>query len=388
MKSNLLLRQIFGVTLLALLFTSFFFAGCGAFEEDNSQPTIETIADKTLNVGDETKVEVTITDADVDDTHTISAFADDTTVATVAVRDATLTITGMATGITVVKVSVTDDSGQDNAAATLTTFLVTVKELVNKGTCITGLTLQPGESCSYGPKIVFSVRQDGTVCRESELPVYREVFGINIELGKLCGNYDIEQDDYFETNFAASKNPDGSWTIDRTAGTGNWPIDDVSSTSLCQIPPLDEDFRGTPVLVGSVNEICILLSDGNFVALACSIRGVIGNRVIGGQIQTPTNALVEFAGGDIRNGAGEIPDGELTEFEVSDAIKGVMTLTDNRSSLRVQVPTQEGLTLRGPHTVRIGVVGKIACISDRDNAITAALTALAEDMLDIMRKNQ
>jgi hypothetical protein len=91
MKSNPLLVQIFGVTLSTLLFTSFFFVGCGAVEEDNNQPSIETITDKTLNVGDETKVEVTITDADVDDMHIISASSDDATIATVSVRDVTLT---------------------------------------------------------------------------------------------------------------------------------------------------------------------------------------------------------------------------------------------------------------------------------------------------------
>ena len=156
MKPNPLLRQIFNVTLLIPLFTSFFFAGCGASEDDNTQPSIETINDKTLNVGDETTVEVNITDADIDDTHIISASSDDTTVATVSVRDATLTIIGVEVSNTTVIVSVTDDSDQDNAAAVPVTFQVTVNEpppsvqiglgvnqppssFVDKGDCTVGM---------------------------------------------------------------------------------------------------------------------------------------------------------------------------------------------------------------------------------------------------------
>ena len=68
------------------------------------------------------------------------------------------------------------------------------------------MALEPGESCTYGrdpfgeADIVFSVHQDGRSCRT------------RIEL-KLCVIADIEQDDFFGTNFAANKNPDGTWTI-------------------------------------------------------------------------------------------------------------------------------------------------------------------------------
>ena len=214
MRFNPLLTQIFGVTLSTILFTSFFFFGCGAFEDDNSPPSIGTITDKTLDVGDKTTVNVHIADADVDDTHVISAFSDDTTVATVSVKASALTIAGSEGGTTTVTVSATDDSGQDNAVAIPATFLVTVIEPINRGACMVGMTLQAGESCSYGPRVVFSVRQDGSVCRESELPLTRVVFGVNVRIGKICGDYDIERDDTFGTDFAASKNPDGSWTID------------------------------------------------------------------------------------------------------------------------------------------------------------------------------
>lgn len=242
MKSNPLLRQIFGVTLSTFLFASLFFIGCGAFEEDNSQPAIETITDKTLNVGDRTQVDVTITDADVDDTHIISASSDDTTVATVSVRDTTLTITAVEVGNATVTVSATDDSSEGNALSIPVTFEVTIdppatgvtvglginqppSSFIDKGDCTAGMTLKPGESCSYDSnnplaKINFSVLQDGTACREEvpdswdfegELQIPEQFQPSDL---KLCVEWNIGRDNFFDTDFAASKNPDGSWTIE------------------------------------------------------------------------------------------------------------------------------------------------------------------------------
>ena len=110
---------------IIMLVVPILLTGCGE-DDGNSQPTIKSISDITLDVGDERTVEVNITDADVDDTHTISASSDDTTVATVSVDGATLTITGKAAGTATITVTATDDSGQDNAEATQVTFMVTV----------------------------------------------------------------------------------------------------------------------------------------------------------------------------------------------------------------------------------------------------------------------
>lgn len=237
MKSNPFLRRIFGVT-LSILLGLFFFIGCGASEDDNNQPSIGTISDKTLNVGDKRKVEVTITDADVDNTHTVNASSDDMTVATVTVRETTLTVTGVEVGNANITVPVTDDSGQDNAAAVPLTFGVTVNEpppsvqiglgvnqppssFIDKGDCTVGMTLQPGEGCHYDDdlfaELVFFVDPDGNACRE-QVPKVIEGIEAPEDLRprklKFCVEWDIEQDDFFETRFAASKNPDGSWTIE------------------------------------------------------------------------------------------------------------------------------------------------------------------------------
>ena len=60
--------------------------------------------------------------------------------------------------------------------------------------CVVGLTLKIGESCSYvggGNNFTFNVRDDGLGC-----------------VGGLCSGNSVQIN-----RFSASKNPDGSWTI-------------------------------------------------------------------------------------------------------------------------------------------------------------------------------
>ncbi|MDE0010799.1 MAG: hypothetical protein OXU36_06625 [Candidatus Poribacteria bacterium] len=195
------------LTLTTASFGVFFaFIGCG-FLDNNSQPTIETITDQTLYVDDKITVDVNITDEDIDDTHIISVSSDNMTIATASISNTTLIVVGISAGLATITVSVTDDSNQDDAAAIPVTFQVTVNELIDRGACLVGMTLRSGESCRYSKDpfeaadIVFSVLQDGSSCRKRK----------NL---KSCVESDIEQDDFFGTNFAARKNPDGSWTIE------------------------------------------------------------------------------------------------------------------------------------------------------------------------------
>ena len=116
-----------------LLLTAFILVGCGEdgednnkLMEDNNQPVIEAIPDKIIDAGVEGTVEVNITDVDVDDTHTIRASSNDKAIATVSAKHTTLTINGIAGGMTKITVSATDDSGQENASATPIVFQVTV----------------------------------------------------------------------------------------------------------------------------------------------------------------------------------------------------------------------------------------------------------------------
>lgn len=84
--------------------------------------------------------------------------------------------------------------------------------------CQVGDVIAPGESCTYvteGKNIVFSVNENGKACREGG-PITRVVLGLNVVVQNLefCVDYDIEQDETFNSNFAARKNSDSSWTID------------------------------------------------------------------------------------------------------------------------------------------------------------------------------
>lgn len=259
------------------------------------------------------------------------------------------------------------------------------------GACAAGMAVKPGESCSYvagEANVVFFVQQDGSACREGG-PVLQEVFGAQVRVNnaKFCRNDNIEQDNAFKSNFAASKNPDGSWLIENVGGT---PVAD-RPVDRCQIPPLNQDFGGKPVLFLDNAVSCVLLSDGNFASFACTANQKV--IVVGGPVQTATRTLVKFAGIDVLNRDGvQIPDGELTEFETSDRFNGVIELKDNRTTLIVNVPKQDGDTIKGGHQLTgLHNISQGVCMPDLDKerpAVTAELTKYAKDLLDIMRENR
>lgn len=60
----------------------------------------------------------------------------------------------------------------------------------------------------------------------------------------------------------ASPQPNGSWVIEDVGGT---PVVD-RPVDRCQIPPLNQDFGGKPVLFLGDGGAC-LLSDGNFATI-------------------------------------------------------------------------------------------------------------------------
>lgn len=124
----------------ALFSISFVLISCGSVEDDNNQPLIRTITDRsittdkslTLAVNSSRTMEVYIRDDNDDDTHTISAVSENTAIATVSVDDTAdgtiLTIAGEAVGNTTVIITATDSSSADNATAEPVFFDVTVVE--------------------------------------------------------------------------------------------------------------------------------------------------------------------------------------------------------------------------------------------------------------------
>ena len=204
-----------------LLATSLVLMSCTV--SDNTRPSISVAAetDITLDIRDMVPIAVTITDPDFYDGHTVTAVSDDPAVATVSVRETTVIVTGTGVGVTAIEVSARDDSGHDNAEAAPVTFFVTVNipPFIGKGVCAVGMRLRPGETCRYvagSANVVFSVQWDGLACREGG-PVVQEILGFKtrFDSAKTCGNTDIDTDKFFNSNFAASRNADGSWTVRR-----------------------------------------------------------------------------------------------------------------------------------------------------------------------------
>ena len=116
-------KSIVSILIVVLVSVSLFVIGCGEVDDTetelvvNSQPSIGAIPDQIVDVGSTVEVKVIITDADVGDTHTISASSDKANVATVSVSGPTLTIKGVVGGTATLTVSATDDSEQDNACS-------------------------------------------------------------------------------------------------------------------------------------------------------------------------------------------------------------------------------------------------------------------------------
>lgn len=231
MGSNLFLKHTWGAVLSTLLLISLCFLGCDAFEDDNSQPSIEPITDQTLNVGDETTVELTITDADPDDTHAIRAFSDDTTIITLSVSHTTLTIEAVVAGTATVTVLASDDSTEDNASATPAEFKVTVK-IPWIGTwsieTVDGQSFEQAMKADFEEEGVtasivtnnYTFNSDGTI--EIEVAVKIEAKEGDSEISaqgsiKMAGNYSLSGSNY-------------TLTLTRVEGTGIF--EDIGSVNL------------------------------------------------------------------------------------------------------------------------------------------------------------
>ena len=89
----------------------------------NSRPTLNAIGEQTVEVGAARHIDLVVSDRDSDDVHTLHATVGDSCVATVAVRDATVVVTGLLAGTA--DVTVTADDGE--ATSDPVTFTVTVE---------------------------------------------------------------------------------------------------------------------------------------------------------------------------------------------------------------------------------------------------------------------
>ena len=173
----------------------------------NNSPVLEAIPDVTLTAGVRFEVTVNFTDADADDTHSILPTSSDTKIVEFSTRyRGDFPIVGDSVGTTTITVQVEDSSGVNNAKSNTVSFQVTVEPYIDLGLCVVGMTLEPGQSCTYfvdQTEVVFSVN-DEYGCIQS-----RKADGT---LGpvSLCAYPDIDR-----AGFRADKWGDRKWDIER-----------------------------------------------------------------------------------------------------------------------------------------------------------------------------
>ena len=376
--------------ILSFLLSSIVLVGCGEIEEDNNQPVITGITSQTLDVkdileaGETIVVELSLIDTDSGDTHTIRATSDDPKVATVSVRDTTLVIKTVGPGVAVIAVFVKDSSGQDNASAKPYRFTVRVRansqpELA----AILDQILDVGESVEIVLNLTDVDSEDTHTIRATS---------DNTTVATVSVRDKILIIDTVEA---------GASTITVTAtdnsGKQNADSDPVTFIvivlDICQMPPLDEDYEGKSIflITNEDDEGCVMLSDGNLVAFACYLDGRFA--VFGGPVQTATQAKINFGGFDIINRNFEqVPDGVITEFEVSKAVEGDIELLDERQNISAIVPLQNAEMILG-EVVLIGYFVQLnsICIANVEKVfpdLYIDLTNYAESLLRIMRNHQ
>ncbi len=367
-------------TIIALWAVLFAMIGCGGDDptgEDNSPPVIDQlIIPEEVRPGDSVELQVIAHDEDGD--------------ALTYVWDAAKGKLDSRTGQTVkwtvpsdlkaatVTVSVNDGVNEPVTQSRRVPIILPEEEVepvadvpeARSANCQAGDIIRPGESCIHPNGDRFVVEADGT----GRLGGIGSRGGITIRARNLT--------------FVASKQADGSWVIEDVGGT---PVAD-RPVDRCQIPPLNQDFGGKPVLFSGDGGAAVLLSDGNFAAVFIkSENGEIDG--IGGAVQTATTALVQFICSDFLNdNMAQISDGKITEFEVARGI-GHIELKENRTFLTVDVPEQDGDMIKGDFQF-IGFEFWIRGPCDPDAAnlvqpnLAAELTKYAKDLLDIMQENR
>ena len=108
-------------------------AGCGGggggaadVAPSNARPSVAALDDRTLTAGERADIQVSVTDANTADTHSLSASSSDTEVATVSVSGTTLSVSAVAAGTATITVTARDNSGAANAESEPATFDVAV----------------------------------------------------------------------------------------------------------------------------------------------------------------------------------------------------------------------------------------------------------------------
>ena len=92
----------------------------------NLQPSVGALGDQSLEIGESVNVEVSVSDGNAGDTHSVTARSSDSEVASVTVSGTELTVNGVAAGTATITVTARDNSGAANAESPSVSFSVTV----------------------------------------------------------------------------------------------------------------------------------------------------------------------------------------------------------------------------------------------------------------------
>ena len=96
-------------------------------EAANARPTLGSIEDQTLAVGQTLSLSMAVADQDAEDTHVLSASSSDSAVAQASVDGLVVRLSGIAPGMATISVTATDSSGADNAESQPVEFQATVE---------------------------------------------------------------------------------------------------------------------------------------------------------------------------------------------------------------------------------------------------------------------
>ena len=209
--------------------------------------------------------------------------------------------------------------------------------------CQVGDVISPGQSCTYvagEANVVFSVRADGSACREGG-PTFKTVFGFKVKVNNIdiCRDDNIARDDTFNSIFSARKNANGSWRINAVPGA---PV-----------------VRDTPdLVVESVRVSDTTVSPGERFTLSTTVR----NR---GRGQSNGTTLRYYRSTD-------------RSISSNDTEVG----TDSVSSLGANRTSAESISLTAPTTPGTysygACVGKVSNESDTDNNCSTAVSVTVQ----------
>ena len=152
---------------------------------------------------------------------------------------------------------VATDTPSPEPTATLTPELAPVV----LGICRDGMTLQPGEGCSYTgggtprASVVLSVTHDGAICREGG-PAKQVVGGItlNVDNLRLCYSDGFEVDDAFQSEIVATANAEGSWTFYESRQSAQRSLRPTPEPTATPTPTPDNVFEAGETLPNSPAE--------------------------------------------------------------------------------------------------------------------------------------